>query len=189
MYRFNWKSVRSSWLCGRRDSPHSRSSRHGIAHGHVSFIIFLSVLLPHLFHSCPWLLYVLHILLHWGSGTSVDFFKFLWPSFFDTFAPVFYYFSILNTVHWYFPDSFFTLLSCCLFTHTFFNSIDYESIWAMSFLQTGFDSAGCPHAPVEVQASVTGSNCINVKVPTQFKLKIIITRFSVLLPLVWSSYW
>ena len=23
---------------------------------------------------------------------------------------------------------------------------------------------GCPHAPVEVQASVTGSNCINVKV-------------------------
>ena len=23
---------------------------------------------------------------------------------------------------------------------------------------------GCPHAPVEVQASVTGSNCINIKV-------------------------
>ena len=34
----------------------------------------------------------------------------------------------------------------------------------MKKLKAGFDSAGCPHAPVEVQASVTGSNCINVRV-------------------------
>ena len=31
-------------------------------------------------------------------------------------------------------------------------------------LKAGFDSAGCPHAPVEVLASVTGSNNIHIKV-------------------------
>jgi len=39
-----------------------------------------------------------------------------------------------------------------------------KRLTTMKKLKAGFDSAGCPHAPVEVQASVTGSNNINVKV-------------------------
>jgi len=43
-------------------------------------------------------------------------------------------------------------------------SLWQKRLTTMKKLKAGFDSAGCPHAPVEVQASVTGSNCINVKV-------------------------
>jgi len=43
-------------------------------------------------------------------------------------------------------------------------SLWQKRLTTMKKLKAGFDMAGCPHAPVEVAASVTGSSCINIRV-------------------------